>query len=150
MAQVSCPSCRSVFYAESSPAVSALVVDDDGRILLARRAHEPDAGLWDVPGGFLDEGEHPLDGLRRELVEETGLAAEPGAFLGVFMDTYGLGPEANAVLNLVWEATLSPGEPAAADDVSELRWFAPDALPSDDELAFRWLAPALRSWLVDP
>jgi hypothetical protein len=51
------------------------------------------------------------------------------------------------VLNLVWEARLAPGEPVPADDVSELRWFAVDALPPDDELAFRWIAPALRAWL---
>jgi ADP-ribose pyrophosphatase YjhB (NUDIX family) len=122
------------------------LLDDEGRVLLARRAFEPDAGLWDVPGGFLEEGEHPLDGLRRELAEETGVDAEPGAFLGVFMDTYGDAPEANAVLNLVWEARVSTGELVPADDVSELRWFPPGAFPPDEELAFRWIAPALRAW----
>jgi ADP-ribose pyrophosphatase YjhB (NUDIX family) len=136
-----------VYYAESAPAVSALVTDDDGRILLARRAFEPDAGLWDVPGGFLEEGEHPLDGLRRELEEETGLTAEPGEFVGVFMDTYGDEPGANAVLNLVWTARIASGELVADDDVSELRWFSLDALPSEDELAFHWIEPALRDWI---
>ena len=147
---MSCPACGSVYYADSSPAVSALVTDGDGRILLARRAREPDAGLWDVPGGFLEEGEHPLDGLRRELLEETGVAALPGDFLGVFMDTYGDEPDANAVLNLVWEARLAPGELVPADDVAELRWFSREAIPPDHELAFRWIAPVLRSWGADP
>jgi ADP-ribose pyrophosphatase YjhB (NUDIX family) len=122
------------------------VLDDTGRVLLARRAFEPDAGLWDIPGGFLEEGEEPLAGLRRELLEETGLSIEVGDFLGAFVDTYGEGPEANAVLNLVWEARVSGGEPTAADDVAELRWFSRDALPPDEELAFRWLAPSLRGW----
>jgi len=147
LGRLSCAVCGSVYYAQSSPAVSALIVDGEGRILLARRAFEPDAGQWDIPGGFLEEGEHPLDGLRRELEEETGLGVEPGAFVGTFMDTYGDGPEANAVLNLVWEAQIAAGDPIPADDVSELRWFPPDALPPDHELAFRWVAPALRSWL---
>jgi len=131
-ARLSCPSCGAVYYAESAPAVSALVADAQGNVLLARRAFDPDAGLWDVPGGFLEEGEHPLDALRRELLEETGVSAEPGAFVGVFVDTYGDGPEANAVLNLAWE----------------VRWFAPEALPPDEELAFGWIAPALRAWLA--
>ena len=139
-AQANCPSCGSVYYAESAPAVTALVRDDERGVLLARRAHEPDAGLWDLLGGFLEEGEHPLDGLRRELREETGLDAEPGEFRGAYMDTYGDTPQAASVLNLVWEARLAAGEPSPADDVAELRWFALDELPPPEECAFRWVA----------
>ena len=144
--QVMCGACGFEQWAHSSPAVSAFVGDDRGRVLLGRRAVEPDAGLWDSPGGFLEEGEDPLAGLRRELREETGLAAEPGAFVGAFIDTYGLGDDAPPILNLVWEVTLEPGEPTPADDVTELRWFPRDELPPDDEIAFRWLAPSLRAW----
>jgi ADP-ribose pyrophosphatase YjhB (NUDIX family) len=138
-----CGACGSVYYAESAPTASALVVDDGGRVLLARRAHEPDAGRWDLVGGFLEEGEPPLDGLRREVLEETGLEVETGAFLGVFVDTYGDDDDAGSVLNLVWDARVVSGEPQPADDVSELRWFSLDALPDRDELAFRWVAPFL-------
>jgi ADP-ribose pyrophosphatase YjhB (NUDIX family) len=144
--RVECDACGFCHYASSAPTASAFVLDGDGCILLARRAFEPDAGLWDVPGGFLEEGEDPVAGLRRELLEETGLEIEVGDFVGVFTDTYGDGPDANAVLNLVWEARIASGEPAPADDVSELRWFPKDALPSDVELAFRWLAAGLRGW----
>jgi len=125
------------------------VEDDRGRVLLARRAHEPDAGLWDAPGGFLEEGEDPLDGLRRELREETGLEVEPGRFVGTFVDTYGVGPGAPPVLNLVWEVEVVGGEAAPADDVAELRWFPRDALPPDEDVAFRWLAPSLRDWVAN-
>jgi 8-oxo-dGTP diphosphatase len=144
--RVLCDECGFVHYANSVPAVSALVVDGDRRVLLARRAFEPDAGLWDTPGGFLEEGEDPAAGLHRELLEETGLTVEIGDFVGMLTDRYGDGPGAPAVLNLVWEATIASGEPRAADDVSELRWFARDALPAESELAFRWLGPALRAW----
>jgi len=144
--RVTCAACGFVHYASSTPTASAFVLDDAGRVLLARRAFEPDQGLWDAPGGFLEEGEDPVAGLRRELLEETGLEVEVGDFAGIFMDTYGDGPDATAVLNLVWEATIVGGEPSAADDVSELRWFPRDALPADVELAFRWLAPCLRAW----
>jgi 8-oxo-dGTP diphosphatase len=134
-----CPACGSVFYAHSAPTVSALVVDGD-RILLARRAHEPDAGRWDLLGGFVDEGEHPLDALRRELREETGLEVEPAEFVGSYVDSYGDGELATGVLNLVWKARIVTGEASPADDVAELRWFALDELPARDELAFRWVA----------
>jgi 8-oxo-dGTP diphosphatase len=145
--RVECEACGFVHWAHSSPAVSAFVADVDGRILLGRRAHEPDAGLWDALGGFLEEGEHPLDGLRREVLEETGLAVEPGPFVGAFMDTYGAEEGAVPVLNLVWEVTVSGGDARPADDVTELRWFGRDELPPEGEIAFRWLAPGLRAWI---
>ena len=64
---------RAVFaYANPAPASCALCEDGEGRILLTRRRWEPYAGMWDVPGGFIGEDEHPLDALRRELLEETG------------------------------------------------------------------------------
>ena len=141
-----CDSCGSRYYAHSAPAVSAVVVDGDGRVLLARRKSDPDAGLWDTPGGFLEEGEEPREALQRELCEETGLEVEPGSFLGAYMDTYGEGPEAGTVLNLVWDATVVSGEMHADDDVSELRWFPVDDLPRDEEFAFHWVAPFMRSW----
>lgn len=145
--RVECPACGFVHWAHSAPAVSAFVSDGEERVLLARRAHDPDAGLWDAPGGFLEEGEDPLDGLRRELLEETGLRVEPGPFVGAFVDVYGTGPEAPPVLNLVWEVSVAGGEAAPADDVSELRWFPREELPPEGDFAFRWLAPSLRVWI---
>jgi 8-oxo-dGTP diphosphatase len=144
--RVDCPACGFAHYASSTPAVSVLVVDEAGRLLLARRSCDPDAGLWDTPGGFLDEAEHPVDGLRRELLEETGLDVDVGAFVGAYVDTYGNASDAKTVLNLVWEARAASGVEQPADDVFELRWFAADELPADDELAFRWVATALREW----
>ena len=146
--RVECGACGFVHWAHSSPAVSAFATDADGRILLGRRANEPDAGMWDALGGFLEEGEHPLDALRREVLEETGLEVVPGAFVGAFVDTYGDEEGAVPVLNLVWEVAVPVGQAQPADDVSELHWFERGELPPDREIAFRWLAPALRQWIT--
>jgi 8-oxo-dGTP diphosphatase len=144
LTRLECGACGFVFYANSAPAACAICVDDAGRVLLTRRAWEPYAGMWDLPGGFLHEHEHPLDGLRRELAEETGLEVEPTEWFGAFMVAYGDEPDARTVLNLVWEARVVGGEEHAADDVSEVRWFARDELPPLDEIA---MADALRAWL---
>ena len=144
--RISCESCGFVRYANAAPAVAAFLHQGDGRVLLARRAHEPAAGLWDTPGGFVEEDEEPLAALHRELAEETGLAIEADALVGTYVDRYGTAPDAPAVLNLVWEARIAGGRMRAADDVSELRWFALDSLPGDEELAFPWIGPALRAW----
>ena len=142
---VACAACGFTLYAHSSVTVSAVPEDGDGHVLLARRAHDPDRGLWDAVGGFLDEAEHPLDGLRREVREETGLAFEPGDLLGIWMGRYG--DDERATLNLFWTGRLGAGQAQAADDVSELRWFARDDLPPPGELAFDGLvADVLRAW----
>jgi len=145
-ALVRCPACDLVVYANPKPTASALVVDEAGRLLLARRAAEPFEGCWDTPGGFVEEGEHPLDALRRELREETGLEIEPGVFHGIWMDVYGEAPDAGSTLNLFWEARAVAGIMQAADDVVELRWFGADELPPRDELAFTALPDVLAAW----
>lgn len=133
-------------YANSAPTASALVLDDAGRVLLARRAHEPFAGRWDIPGGFLEEGEHPLEGLVRELKEETGLNVEPLDLFAIEMDRYGGAADAQATLNLYWLVRTTGGAPVAADDVTELAWFAPHELPPRDELAFDNVVRVLARW----
>jgi 8-oxo-dGTP diphosphatase len=139
-----CGACGYVVYANPAPAACALCVDGEGRVLLTRRRWEPYAGMWDLPGGFLGEDEHPLDALRRELLEETGLEIQPVEWFGAFLVPYGEGPGARTVLNLVWTARVVGGTPRAADDVSELAWFAPDELPPLREIA---LAEPLARWL---
>ena len=67
-------------------------------------------------------------------------------FHGVWMDTYGPAADAESILNLYWEARVVSGTMQAADDVSELCWFAPDDLPPREQLAFTTFADALDTW----
>jgi ADP-ribose pyrophosphatase YjhB (NUDIX family) len=144
--RVDCDACGFVLYAHSAVTSSALPEDGNRRVLLARRAIEPAKGKWDCVGGFLEEGEHPLDGLKRELREETGLEVEPLELLGIWMDRYGGDSTAEATLNLYWTARVVSGEPQPADDVDELHWFAPDELPAPEELAFVNVPLVLAEW----
>lgn len=139
-----CRACGRKVYANPAPTASALMVDDDGRVLLARRAGDPGEGMWDLPGGFIEEGESPLETLRRELQEETGVEIEPLDFLGGFADRYGDGGV--YTLNLYWTVRIVSGRPEPADDVADLRWFAPNELPDENEFAFRNTVEALETW----
>ena len=141
-----CPACGSQYYANSAPTVGALCEDEQGRLMLVRRAVEPRKGKWDTPGGFLEEGERPLDGLRRELLEETGLAVEPGEFVGAITDLYGNGPGAQSILSLNWTARVLGGTPAPADDISEIRWFSAEELPAPEEIGFPSVVEILGLW----
>ena len=108
-------------------------------MLIGRRKIEPRKGYWDLPGGFLEEGELPLDGLRREFLEETGLEVEPVEWVGAYLDPY----DAAFVLGLTW-VVQADGEPVAADDVEELAWFGPDEIPT--EMAFPSQNDVMRDW----
>src|SRR4030095_12946138 len=88
------------------------------RVLLARRPNEPGKGLWDLPGGFPDEQEGPLEALEREVREETGLRLEEVALLGIWLEP---DYEGRSVFSVTYRASAAPGEPVAADDVAELQ-----------------------------
>jgi len=135
---LACPGCGAAYWANSAPAVQGLLVRD-GRVLIGRRKVDPRKGYWDLPGGFLEEGEEPLAGLRREFLEETGLEVEPVEWVGAFVDPY----DRYFVLGLTW-IVRGDGEPVAADDVAELAWFAPDELPA--EMAFANQEHVLGLW----
>lgn len=138
-----CAVCGFVYWNNSRPTSGGVVVDDAGRVLLGRRAIAPSLGLWDLPGGFLEPGEHPVDGLAREMREETGLEVEAQRLLGIYMDRYGDDPHEHT-LNCFYLCRVVGGTLAPDDDIAELDWFAPDALPED--LAFQNVRDALRDW----
>lgn len=126
-----CPGCDTRYWANSVPGAQAVIVRD-GEVLLGRRAHDPNAGRWDLPGGFLEEGEDAVDALRREVREETGLEIEVIDFLGTWNEPYW----DRTVLCLTWLARPAGGVEQAGDDLTELHWFPAAQRPRDDELAF--------------
>ena len=142
---VECPECGFVTFAHSMPTASALVSDDQGRVLLSKRANDPAAGKWDVPGGFVEEGEHPLDCVRRELREEAGIGLANEQLLGIWMDEYDYKGRNVATLNVYYRARLGEGTPTPADDVAELRWFTLSDVPMG-ELAFAHIRDVLSAW----
>jgi ADP-ribose pyrophosphatase YjhB (NUDIX family) len=135
---VECAACGHRVYAQPHPGGEAICFDREGRVLLGRRRSDPRAGLWDIPGGFIREDELPVDGMRREVEEETGQVPEPLELLGMWNEPY----FGRVVLCMTWLARIDP-DVHPDDDVTELRWFAPDEIPWD-ELAFAHDAPALR------
>jgi 8-oxo-dGTP diphosphatase len=133
-----CAACGFAAFANSVPGTEAVIRDRRGRVLLGRRAFAPGKGLWDLPGGFLDEQEEPLAALRREVREETGLEIDVRRFVGFYLEPY----EGRIVLCLTWLADAAAGGERAGDDLVELEWFEPAELPLR-ELAFSHYEQAL-------
>ena len=124
-----CSSCGFILYHNSSPCMGALPIDGQGRVLLARRGIEPYLGQWNTIGGFLRYQEEPLDGLRREVREETGVDCEVLEFITMISDQYGDG--GGALMCSHFTVRLLSGDIKAQDDVSELAWFSLDSLPGN-------------------
>ena len=68
-----CVDCGFHFFINSSAAVAALIINEQGKIMLTTRGVEPDYGKLDLPGGFIDPGETAENAVIRELYEELGL-----------------------------------------------------------------------------
>ena len=138
---VRCDACRFEFWQNSKPAVGAVAVSTIGgepHVLLTRRGIEPHKGMWDLPGGYLDNGEHPEHGLLRELAEELGTTAANLRLCKVDINEYprdDVAEEARFVLSLYYLCDIPPdADLSPADDVVEAAWFPLSALP--DAIAF--------------
>jgi 8-oxo-dGTP diphosphatase len=103
--------------------VGAVIVNQ-GRALLVRRATEPLKGEWSVPGGALELGEKLHDGLRREILEETGMRVEPQEVLEVFDSIFqdDLGRTQYHYVLIDYLCSVVGGEASPGSDVSEVRW----------------------------
>lgn len=141
-----CLHCRYVDYQHSYPTAGAIIEDVSSRVLLVRRSREPFAGYWEVPGGFLLEGEHPEEGARREIREELGIEIVHIELLGIYMDTYAVSNNAlKATLNIFYLSRISAGEPVIGDEISQFEWFSRNSLP--ENIAFANNRLAIQEWL---
>lgn len=110
---------------------SAVVINDDGEILLHRRS---DNGKWSLPGGSVDPGEQPADAAVREVFEETGIKVVPQRLIGVYAGpdlffTYADGNHV-AITSIAFRCQPVGGEPRLdGDETLEIGYFAPDKLP---------------------
>ncbi len=106
------------------------VVISDGRALLIRRGGPPLEGQWSIPGGMLEVGETIIEGVRRELLEETGIEVRVGELIEVFerinLDAAGKARYHFVVLDYLCEAIR--GEARAGSDVTDVAWASPSEL----------------------
>ncbi|MGW1020748.1 NUDIX hydrolase [Streptomyces niveus] len=118
------------------PGVSAIVFDDDGRVLLGRRA---DTGNWSIIGGIPEPGEQPATTAEREVYEETAVRCEAERVVLVQAlpepVTYPNGDTCQ-YMDITLRCRATGGEARVNDDESlEVGWFSVDALPELREFA---------------
>lgn len=113
------------------PAASAIVTDDQGRILLHRRR---DNDMWALPGGVMEIGESLSDCAVREVREETGLTVEPVRIVGIYSDpkhvfAYDDG-EVRQEFSVCFECRVVAGEVEVSDESFEVQFLAREDVKS--------------------
>ncbi|WP_439573460.1 NUDIX hydrolase [Phreatobacter sp.] len=120
-------------------AVSTAVLRS-GRVLLARRANAPGAGLYSLPGGLVEIGETLAEAAARELMEEVGVTAQPIGLCGArdVIHRDDEGQVARHFVVVTYAALWTSGEPATSLEADDVRWVAPHeiaGLPTTEGLA---------------
>src|SRR5687768_5516078 len=110
-----------------SVSIAAVVVDEFGRVLVTQRR---DNGHWEPPGGVLEADESILDGLKREVLEETGLVVEPLRLTGVYKNM------ARGIVALMFLAKIRSGEATTSDETSRVEWWTPEAVGERMDAAY--------------
>lgn len=115
------------------PAASAVVTDEDGRLLLAKRT---DNNLWTIPGGTMKPGETITQTAIREVKEETGIDVEVVSLVGIYSNPqhvveYSDG-EVRQQFSVCFACRPIGGELATSDETSEVGYFSPDEIDGMD------------------
>ena len=107
---------------------AAGLVCKDGKVLLIRSERRG----WEFPGGVVEQGEAILDGLKREILEESGITAEPECITGIYQNLAkknGYGPLEGMTIpttvNLVFRCRYAGGTETASEESLEVGWFTP-------------------------
>src|SRR5438477_7868281 len=121
--------------------VTMVVVESATGVWLGRRGIEPGYGLWCLPGGFVNDDEHPAEAAARECLEEIGTPVEIISLLGVYHIPK---EQAPSMVGIAYLGTLSDGgQPSPGAEMIEVAAFAPGRLP---ELAFQSHRQVITDW----
>lgn len=118
-----CQDCGFTYYANPCAATAAFILNARQELLVVRRAKEPAKGTLDLPGGFVDMYETAEEGMRREIMEETGLKVQKLQYLFSSPNVYlysGMGVHTIDMDYLV--RVKDNMEVHAADDAAECLW----------------------------
>jgi NAD+ diphosphatase len=113
-------------FSAAAPTAGIFFVNENNEVLMSVRGIEPDKGMLDSPGGFVEEHETVEEALVRELNEELGVTPdqyEPPQFLCTATNDYKYQGEARSVMSVFFWSRLKPGvTPMANDDVAEVNF----------------------------
>lgn len=140
--RIVCENCNVVHYQNPLIVVGCLI-EYEGKVLLAKRGIEPRKGFWNLPAGFMENGETAEEGALREVEEETGMMVTIERLHTVFSVVH-----ANQVY-LLFKASTSSDKFTLTPESVEIQYFEFDNIPWG-EIAFSSNVHALKSYIQNP
>lgn len=137
-----CSRCGFVLWRDPKVVTMVVVENAAGEVVMGRRAIDPGYGLWCLPGGFVNDDEHPEAAAARECLEEICAEVEIRRLLGVYHVEKSGAP---SMVGIGYLARLREGaSPMAGSEMLEVGSFQPERLP---EVAFSTHRQAMSDWL---
>lgn len=118
-----CGDCGFEYFVNPSSANVALILNEKGELLVERRKNDPAKGTLDLPGGFADMNETVEEGLKREVMEETGLEVTKVEYLFSKPNSYHFSGVDIPTLDLFFSCKVKDDSNVKAnDDAAECMW----------------------------
>ncbi len=120
-------------------AVASGLIERDGKFLLIQEnlPGHPDDKKWNLPGGWVEVNEDPLESVRREAREETGHDFTPTALLGVYSLVKQWSAHTHQAIKLVYRGTIGGTEHQLLGDTLGFRWFSAEEIFALDTTTLR-------------
>ncbi len=144
-----CIDCGFVYYFNSSSSVVAFITNNDGDLLVCRRAKEPAKGTMDLPGGFVDMYESAEQAVVREVKEETALDVIESRYLFSLPNIYPYSGFVVHTVDLFFECVVeNTSKLQAFDDVAE-SFFLPKEKISPADFGLNSIKKGVEIWLQE-
>ncbi len=135
-----CPKCQRIHYEQLKVGAGALI-ELDKRILLLQRNQAPFAGCWNLPAGYVEADESPVEAVIREVYEEVGLQVKVTGLVDVYF--FNDDPRGNGIL-VVYNCIIVGGVLTESDEATAPSYFVSQDIPI--HLAGGGHDQAIRAW----
>ena len=140
-----CKDCGFEYFVNPSSANVAFILNKDGELLVERRKNNPAKGTLDLPGGFADMNETVEEGLKREVMEETGLEVTEATYMFSKPNTYHYSGVDIPTLDMFFRCKVKDDNKVKAnDDAAECMW-----IPLEEIETEQFGLNSVRSGLID-
>ncbi|MEM9365291.1 MAG: NUDIX domain-containing protein [Planctomycetota bacterium] len=142
-----CEDCGFTFFFGPVAAVGGLIVNNEGELLLVRRAKNPGLGKWGLPGGFVDRGESIEEALGREILEETNLVITSSCLLTTLPNRYQYAGSIADVVDLFFVCEIEDTAVELLDgELDAFQWCVPSRKHLKN-MAFESNRKAIELWM---